>query len=101
VVLSSSLPNIGSGALKNREDPKVLGTSKVRSPATCLLSQALMSTIYRNQVSCSPHPRSTKRLLSIAHERKSPSICSYSVPPIKTLLALVRLGLSHEEGHTD
>ncbi|TFK26550.1 protein transporter SEC24 [Coprinopsis marcescibilis] len=28
VVLSSSLPSIGAGALKNREDPKVLGTAK-------------------------------------------------------------------------
>ncbi|KAG0695921.1 Sec23/Sec24 trunk domain-containing protein [Suillus ampliporus] len=28
MVLSSSLPNIGSGALKNREDVKILGTSK-------------------------------------------------------------------------
>ncbi len=28
-MLSSSLPSVGSGALKNREDPKVLGTSKV------------------------------------------------------------------------
>jgi protein transport protein SEC24 len=31
VVLSSSLPNIGAGNLKNREDPKLLGTSKVFS----------------------------------------------------------------------
>ncbi len=29
VTLSSSLPTIGAGALKNREDPKILGTSKV------------------------------------------------------------------------
>ncbi|ETW78005.1 hypothetical protein HETIRDRAFT_388085 [Heterobasidion irregulare TC 32-1] len=28
VVLSSSLPSLGAGALKNREDPKILGTSK-------------------------------------------------------------------------
>ncbi|KZT71854.1 hypothetical protein DAEQUDRAFT_763356 [Daedalea quercina L-15889] len=28
VVLSASLPSIGAGALKNREDPKILGTSK-------------------------------------------------------------------------
>lgn len=28
VVLSSSLPSVGAGALKNREDPKALGTSK-------------------------------------------------------------------------
>ncbi|KAJ8589364.1 protein transporter SEC24 [Rhizopogon salebrosus TDB-379] len=28
IVLSSSLPNIGAGALKNREDLKILGTSK-------------------------------------------------------------------------
>ncbi|EGN92871.1 hypothetical protein SERLA73DRAFT_127142 [Serpula lacrymans var. lacrymans S7.3] len=28
MVLSASLPNIGAGALKNREDPKILGTSK-------------------------------------------------------------------------
>lgn len=29
-MLSSTLPSIGAGALKNREDPKILGTSKVR-----------------------------------------------------------------------
>ncbi|KAF8629024.1 hypothetical protein AX15_003599 [Amanita polypyramis BW_CC] len=28
VVLSASLPSVGAGALKNREDPKILGTSK-------------------------------------------------------------------------
>ncbi|KAI0792427.1 protein transporter SEC24 [Abortiporus biennis] len=28
MVLSSSLPSVGTGALKNREDPKILGTSK-------------------------------------------------------------------------
>ncbi|KAH9833295.1 protein transporter SEC24 [Rhodofomes roseus] len=28
IVLSASLPSIGAGALKNREDPKILGTSK-------------------------------------------------------------------------
>jgi protein transport protein SEC24 len=27
--LSSSLPSVGTGALKNREDPKILGTPKV------------------------------------------------------------------------
>ena len=29
IVLSASLPSMGPGALKNREDPKILGTSKV------------------------------------------------------------------------
>ena len=29
IVLSASLPSLGAGALKNREDPKILGTSKV------------------------------------------------------------------------
>ena len=29
VVLSSSLPSLGAGALKSREDPKILGTPKV------------------------------------------------------------------------
>ncbi|KAI0087345.1 protein transporter SEC24 [Irpex rosettiformis] len=28
IVLSSSLPSVGAGALKNREDPKILGTTK-------------------------------------------------------------------------
>ncbi|KAG5650908.1 COPII subunit [Sphagnurus paluster] len=28
LVLSSSLPSVGAGALKNREDPKILGTAK-------------------------------------------------------------------------
>ena len=31
IVLSSTLPSVGPGALKNREDPKILGTSKVSS----------------------------------------------------------------------
>ncbi|KAI0074462.1 protein transporter SEC24 [Panus rudis PR-1116 ss-1] len=31
IVLTSSLPSVGAGALKNREDPKVLGTSKESS----------------------------------------------------------------------
>ena len=30
IVLSASLPNVGPGALKSREDPKVFGTPKVR-----------------------------------------------------------------------
>ena len=29
MVLSSTLPSVGAGALKNRDDPKILGTSKV------------------------------------------------------------------------
>lgn len=33
IVLASSLPNLGPGALKNREDPKLLGTGKVRCSA--------------------------------------------------------------------
>lgn len=28
IVLSSSLPTLGDGALKDREDPKALGTAK-------------------------------------------------------------------------
>ncbi|KAJ7081681.1 protein transporter SEC24 [Mycena crocata] len=31
LVLSSSLPSVGEGSLKNREDPKILGTSKESS----------------------------------------------------------------------
>ncbi|KAH8113877.1 CPII coat sec24 protein [Phellopilus nigrolimitatus] len=31
VVLSSSLPSLGAGSLKNREDPKILGTAKESS----------------------------------------------------------------------
>lgn len=31
MVLSSSLPSVGVGALKNREDPKILGTAKESS----------------------------------------------------------------------
>jgi protein transport protein SEC24 len=30
IILTSSLPSLGPGALKNREDPKLLGASKVR-----------------------------------------------------------------------
>lgn len=29
VVLSASLPNLGEGALKDRDDPKLYGTTKV------------------------------------------------------------------------
>lgn len=29
IALTASLPSLGAGALKNREDPKLLGTSKV------------------------------------------------------------------------
>ena len=29
--MSSSLPSVGAGALKNREDPKILGTPKVNT----------------------------------------------------------------------
>jgi hypothetical protein len=29
MVLTASLPSLGEGALKNREDPKILGTAKV------------------------------------------------------------------------
>ena len=29
MVLSSTLPSVGAGALKNRDDPKILGTAKV------------------------------------------------------------------------
>ena len=29
MMLSASLPSLGPGALKNREDPKILGTAKV------------------------------------------------------------------------
>ena len=32
MVLSATLPGLGAGALKNREDAKALGTSKVCSP---------------------------------------------------------------------
>ncbi len=32
IVCSASLPTLGIGALKNREDPKMLGTTKVRRP---------------------------------------------------------------------
>lgn len=31
MVLSASLPSVGEGALKNREDSKILGTSKESS----------------------------------------------------------------------
>lgn len=31
-MLSSSLPNMGAGMLKNREDLKILGTAKVCLP---------------------------------------------------------------------
>ncbi len=29
IVLTASLPSLGAGALKNRDDPKILGTGKV------------------------------------------------------------------------
>ncbi|PCH35320.1 hypothetical protein WOLCODRAFT_156015 [Wolfiporia cocos MD-104 SS10] len=40
MVLSASIPSLGAGALKNREDPKILGTSKACSPESGLLQAA-------------------------------------------------------------
>ena len=48
IALSSSLPNMGPGALKNREDSKILGTSK---ESTLLQAQ---TTFYKNfAIECS------------------------------------------------
>ena len=43
IVLSSSLPSVGAGALKDREDPKIFGTSKV---CPCFLSLAVQDDSY-------------------------------------------------------
>lgn len=42
-VLSSSLPSLGAGALKNREDPKILGTTKVCCRFPSIFPSALTS----------------------------------------------------------
>jgi len=34
IVLSASLPTLGEGALKDRDDPKLYGTSKVTHPSS-------------------------------------------------------------------
>ena len=87
MVLSSSLPSIGAGALKNREDPKILGTSKVpQYPHYSAFAQFHATGHARNPAFFKPPPPSTKPLPSNALEPKSPSICSSLAPPIKTLL---------------
>ncbi len=39
MTLTATLPTLGEGALKARDDPKLLGTSKVRLPCVQLHSQ--------------------------------------------------------------
>ena len=88
IVLSSTLPSIGPGSLKNREDPKILGTSKV-SFVLHLLFYFHNKQRFRNLAYSKRRHRSTRLLRSSAQERRSQWTCSFSVLLIKTLLPLV------------
>ena len=78
MVLSSTLPSVGPGALKNREDPRVLGTSKVRGDLT--LDHISYKTLYlRNQACCKLQTLSTRLLRSNVHVLRFLWICSCSV----------------------
>ena len=96
MVLSATLPTIGPGALKNREDPKILGTSKV---CNSYLPRSPMSNYGCRNLTCCKLPRHfTKPLPSNVHERKSPLICSCSVLRTKMLQVLVNfiiLAIAH------
>ena len=86
VVLSSSLPSVGAGALKDREDPKVFGTTKVCPSALLSAKQdALLMALSRNQLSSTPLLHSTSHSLSIAQGRMYPLICSSVGLDTKTL----------------
>ena len=87
IVLSSTLPSVGPGSLKNREDPKILGTSKVS--IVLYLSTFMMINGFRNLDCSKRRHRSTRLLRSSAQERRSQWTCSFSVLLIKTLLPLV------------
>ena len=92
VVLSSSLPSVGAGALKDREDPKVFGTTKVCPSALSLAVQdSLRIACSRNQLSSTRLLRSTSHSLSIAQGRMYPSICSSVGLGTRMLRLLVRL----------
>jgi hypothetical protein len=87
-VLSASLPTEGPGALKNREDPKVLGTAKVREiPYGATHRRADVAS--RSLLFFKPPPRSTRLSRSSARARKYRSTCSCSAPSTKTSLPSV------------
>ena len=91
-VFSASLPTLGAGALKDRDDPKLFGTAKVclrmDFGQRCLL-------VYRNQTSSNQQRHSTRRSLSIAQGVKYLSTCSYSLAHTKILLLSVRIASRH------
>src|ERR1700685_1384638 len=89
MVLSATLPTIGPGALKNREDPKILGTSKVCGCSVTCANRWSLIMYYRNLTCCKPHHHSTKPLPSSVHERKSLLICSCLALRTKMLPVLV------------
>jgi hypothetical protein len=72
MVLSASLPTLGAGALKDRDDPKVFGTAKVNCAllfeSYCLLNLLIKN---RNPTFFSLLRPSTRLLPSIAPEVKS------------------------------
>ena len=87
IVLSSTLPSVGPGSLKNREDPKILGTSKVSFVLYLLLN--LVINGFRNLDYSKRRHLSTRLLPSSAQERRSQWTCSSSVLLTKTSLHLV------------
>lgn len=94
IVLNSSLPSVGPGALKNREDPTILGTSKVRITSRlvylppidpCLLRSGTIIDptsqnleFRRNPLSSQRRSRSTNFSPSTARSLRLPSTCSCS-----------------------
>ena len=89
MVLSDSLPTLGAGTLKDRDDPKLFGTSKV-----CFLCKLFCSLFHdishRNPISFSPPFRSTRRSPSTAQGVRFRSTCSFSLVVIRTLPRSVR-----------
>lgn len=85
IVLSASLPTLGAGALKNREDPKILGTSKVC--VHFLYSfKVLLLFLLRNRRFFNLPPHSTKPSQLTALVLKFRLTCSCSVQHIRILL---------------
>jgi len=71
IVLSSTLPSVGPGALKNREDPKILGTAKVCSIYEIGSFSLLKTTHFpRNPTCCKRHRHSIRLLPLNAQELK-------------------------------
>lgn len=86
VVCTASLPTLGTGSLKNREDPKILGTTKVTTVLSAPYRVALTSRrAVRNPVCYRQLIRSIRRSPSNAQGARYPWICSFSAHRIRML----------------